>query len=143
MRHTERQAKVTYDRRSKRRRMQAGIEFSNAAFENIVDGYGEHQVFENGSFVAISEPNMERESDVRIGRVYGRLNGNTYMLLSYQKCKANEDYQLNPKAGIWQVNGENMIKCPIQIKTVKGQQSYRLRITLKSLLQRFNGLKNT
>lgn len=91
MRHTEREAKRTYDKRSKGKRLAAGIEFASSAYvelEDVMDGREEEPSFQAGDFVTVKSTDGHGP---KAARVYAKSVGNKYLLIQYLISKGGRE----------------------------------------------------
>ena len=108
MRHTEREAQRTYDKRSKGKRLEKGIEFATSAFvslEDVMDGREEEPAFQAGDFVTVKSADGDGP---KAARVYGKSVGNRYLLIQYVILKGGREIKIADNIGKYEVSASEL-----------------------------------
>ena len=132
LRHSEKTAQKTYDRRSKRRKVEKGLEFAKTSV-NTVESMTE-EAFGNGDFVACVGKASNKQPHIFIGTVYDKTQQGEYMLNTF--TENNGIYVFEKGAGLWVEKACSMI--PIEVKQTN--LGYKVITKKKIILSRVQNI---
>ena len=136
LRHSQRQAQVTYDKRNKSQRNREAVTFARFCAESEAVNVQESQAnparqFEAGQFVAfVQEGSTLAKPKVLLGRVIHYTTNDQLALLRYRSIGSSQ-YKLDFDTGRWIETESNLF--PVQVKGVGKVDIYKLTTSARTI----------